>query len=110
MNRTVRTILVYGVVVVLMVVVAQTWFESGDQPEEITASEFVQKVETGGIEEVTIFTRSDLVTGEFVDDEEGTSPDFTFSYPPEWEGTLTEILVANQVPMTAESDTSIWKS
>jgi ATP-dependent Zn protease len=62
MNKTVRTILVYGVVVVLMVVVAQTWFESGDQPKEITASEFVQQVENGEVEEVTIFTRSDLVT------------------------------------------------
>lgn len=108
MNRTVRTILVYGVVVVLMVVVAQTWFESGDQPEEITASEFVQLVEGGEVEDVTIFTRSDLVTGELAGAMQ-TSPDFSFSYPPEWEGTLTEILVANQVPMTAESDTSIWE-
>ena len=108
MNRTLRTILVYGIVVVLMVVVAQTWFESGDQPEEITASAFVQQVESGAVEEVTIFTRSDLVTGEFVDQTD-TSPDFTFSYPPEWEGALTEILVENQVPMTVESDTSIWE-
>ncbi|HSR44836.1 MAG TPA: ATP-dependent zinc metalloprotease FtsH [Acidimicrobiia bacterium] len=108
MNRTLRTILVYGVVVVLMVVVAQTWFETGDQAVDVTASEFVQLVEDGEIESVTIFTRSDLVTGDRVDGPD-TSPDFTFSYPPEWEGTLTEILVENQVAMTAESDTSIWE-
>ncbi len=109
MNRTLRTILVYGVVVVLMVVVAQTWFETGEQPSEVTASEFVQRVEAGEVEKVTIFTRSDLVTGDYVGEPDDTSPDFSFSYPPEWEGTLTEILVENQVPMTTESDTSIWE-
>ncbi len=109
MNRTLRTILVYGVVVVLMVVVAQTWFETGDKPVEITTSEFIQDVEAGRIKEVTMFTRSDVVTGYYVDDEEGTSPGFTFSYPPEYEGTLTEVLVANDVPMFPESDTSVWE-
>jgi cell division protease FtsH len=108
MNRTLRTILVYGVGVVFMVVVAQTWFETGDKPAEITTSEFIQDVEAGKIEEVTMFTRSDIVAGEYVDKGE-TSPDFTFSYPPEYEGTLTEVLVANDVPMFPESDTSVWE-
>ncbi|MDF1595960.1 MAG: ATP-dependent zinc metalloprotease FtsH [Acidimicrobiia bacterium] len=91
-----------------MVVVAQTWFETGDKPVEITTSQFIQDVEDGKIEEVTMFTRSDIVTGEYIDQGD-TTPDFTFSYPPEYEGTLTEVLVANDVPMFPESDTSLWE-
>ena len=108
MNRTVRTIIVYGVVLVLMVVVAQTWFDTGDKPDEITPSEFVQLVEDGKVESATMFTRSDLLTGELIGAGD-KSPDFSFSYPPEWEGTLTDVLVDADIPVVSESDTSIWE-
>ena len=63
MNRTLRTILIYGLAILMIAVVGQQWFSSAGEPEEIGLDEFFTAVEEGEVESATIFERSQVVKG-----------------------------------------------
>ena len=88
MTRTFRSILVYGLVALVMLILLQQFMGGVDQPEEISYSEFWDRLEAGEVATALLMTKSNIVTGEFVgevDDE----PDFRIDYPPEEEDELS---------------------
>ena len=62
-NRTLRTLVVYGLSIILLAVLAQWWFDQVSGPEEVSLSEFVTSVEAGEFAEVQILARSNQVQG-----------------------------------------------
>jgi cell division protease FtsH len=90
LNRTFRTLLVYGLVFVVLAVLAQQWFDQISAPSEVTLDEFYAALEEDRVAEASILERSDRVQGRYVDGsaEEGGF-DFVVQYPPEFESQLT---------------------
>ncbi len=67
MNRSLRTLLVYGLVIFLLVVAASQWLGQVSAPDELTLNEFYAQLEEGNVESVTIRNRSERLDGRFVD-------------------------------------------
>ena len=63
MNRTTRTILVYGLVVLMLVLMGQRFLDEAAAPEEVGLTLFEEAVRDGAITEVTILERSNAVEG-----------------------------------------------
>ena len=105
MNRTLRTLLVYGVVFVLLAIAAQRWFDQVTAPAEITLSELSAQIEEGTIAEATIFERSNRVQGRFVDSEvEAPAFDFTVRYPAELEDELAIDMIAAGIDVDNDAE------
>lgn len=94
MNRTIRTLLIYGMVFVAVAFIAQRWVDSTTGPEEVQLNDFLNSVSDGEVESATVFATSDRVEGRY---EGSTSPegaaDFLVRYPGEFEGSITDALV-----------------
>ena len=107
MNRTTRTILVYGAVVLLLVLMGQRFTEDTSEPEVIGLNVFEAAVLEGAVDEVTILERSNAIEGvlkEGIPAPEGVPTSFTVRYPPEYEQTLTELLLDNDVGITSDPE------
>jgi cell division protease FtsH len=92
-NRTLRTLIVYGMSIILVAILFSWWFDQVAGPEEITISQFVQNVEDGEYEEVVLLARSKRAQGRTIgsDAEEGTF-DQVASYVEGFETQLTDTL------------------
>ncbi len=93
MRRSVRILLIYGLLIVTMALLFQN-FGSDDEPSaEITTAEFLNAVQEDRIESVLILTRSLEARGRY---DGSTAPpgqyDFVAKYPEGYEGQLAEIL------------------
>jgi len=90
-SRTARTIVVYAVVVLLVVMAVNVFMSTGEEPEALTLNEFQTKLETGQITAVIMKQVSDEIEGEMVDPtaEDGVT-EFVVGYPNEYEGELTQ--------------------
>ncbi len=67
MNRSLRTLLVYGLVISVLVVSASQWLGQVAGPEELTLNQFYEQIEADKVESVTILNRSERVEGRYVD-------------------------------------------
>jgi cell division protease FtsH len=104
LNRTFRTLLIYGLVFVVLAVVAQQWFDQISAPAEISLSEFENRLEAGEIESVVILERSDRVQGRVVDSDAAEGAfDFIAQYPPEYEDDITQRVIGSGIEV--ENDT-----
>ncbi|HEX2154997.1 MAG TPA: ATP-dependent zinc metalloprotease FtsH [Acidimicrobiia bacterium] len=104
MNRTVRTLLVYGLAIVMLAVMAQWWFDQFTGPEEVTLSEFIAQVETDAFERVEILARSNQVLARAEgSDLPPEAFDITASYPDGYEGDLTTILKESNTPFDTDT-------
>ena len=94
MNRTFRTLLIYGLVFIAVAFIAQRWVDSTTEPEEIQLNEFLDSVAEGRVETATVFATSDRVEGRYELSEsiEGAN-DFLVRYPAEFEGEITDALI-----------------
>ncbi|MEX2135200.1 MAG: ATP-dependent zinc metalloprotease FtsH, partial [Acidimicrobiia bacterium] len=106
MNRTLRTLLIYGVSIIMLAVVAQWWFDTVAGPEEVSLSEFVTTMERRGFEEVQFLERSNEIQGRV----EGTTSDAPEGawdqiapYPDGFEGELTATAIATGTPVSVDS-------
>ena len=54
MNRTLRTLIVYGMSIILVAILFSWWFDQVAGPEEIPISQFVENIEDGEYEEVVL--------------------------------------------------------
>ena len=63
MNRTLRTLIVYGMSIILVAILFSWWFDQVAGPEEIPISEFVQNIEDGEYGEVVLLARSRRAQG-----------------------------------------------
>ncbi len=93
MRRSIRILLIYGLLIVSMALLFQN-FGGDDQPsQEITTGEFLNAVQEGRIESVLILTRSLEARGRYEDSTALAGQyDFAAEYPEGYEGQLTEIL------------------
>ncbi len=105
MNRTFRTLLIYGLVFVAVAFVAQQWVDQASQPEEIQLNTFLSKVADGEIDSATVFATSDRVEGRYEGSTavDGTN-DFLVRYPAEFEGAVTDALVSAGVDFETDPE------
>ncbi len=93
MNRSLRTLAIYAIAIMVLALLAQRWFDQFGQPQEVTLTKFLDEVNRDQIVAVEVLTRSNQVQGRV----EG-SPlpadryDVIADYPDGWEGELTELL------------------
>jgi cell division protease FtsH len=66
-NRSVRTLLVYGLVISVLVVAASQWLGQVAAPEELKINQFYEKVDEGKVASVIILNRSERLEGRYVD-------------------------------------------
>lgn len=94
MNRTARTILVYMVVAVLVMMAVNVFLQGANEPEDLLLSEFQTKLEIGDIASIEMKTRSDEIIGTFAEGAviEGANPEFRTVYPAEFEDELTILI------------------
>jgi cell division protease FtsH len=103
-NRTLRTLLIYGVSIIMLALVAQWWFDTVAGPEEVTLSEFVSTMEAGGFAEVQFLERSNEIQGRIDDSEASELPwDQIAPYPDGFEGELTATAIATGTPVSVDS-------
>jgi len=93
LRRSLRILLVYGLLIITMALLFQNFGSDDDPSQEITTAEFLDAVGEGNIESVLILTRSLEARGRY---EGSTLPagqhDFVAKYPEGYEGQLAEIL------------------
>ena len=104
MSRTARTVLVYLAVFLLVVIAVNGFVGSSGQPKELTLSEFETELEAGNVAAVELKTRSEEIEGEFRTVPASGEETFRATYPGEYEGTLTELLLDANVPITSNSE------
>jgi len=104
-NRTLRTLIVYGMSIILVAILFSWWFDQVAGPEEIPISEFVQNVEDGEYEEVVLLARSKRAQGRTVDTnaEEGQF-DQVASYVEGFETQLTDTLRATDTEWDVDDE------
>lgn len=106
MSRTTRTIVLYGLVVMALVLLGQRFLNPAAESGEIDLNVFEQLVENGSVAEVTILPSSNAVEGALAPGV--TVPDvpteFRVLYTPDYEGTLTELLLGNDVKVIIDPE------
>ncbi len=114
MNRTVRTIIGYTLVITLLIVAAQSVFGSAG-PEEVPLSEFQEKIEAGEFAAIRLRPETDALEGFAQVPENLADPkaeaDVLANFPAEVEGELTQELRANEdiVFASVPVNTSLWQ-
>ena len=106
MSKTTRTIVLYGLVVMALVLLGQRFLNTAAESGEIDLTVFEQLVESGSVAEATILESSNAIEGVLAP---GTTvPDvpaeFRVLYPAEYEGTLTELLLGNDVKVVIDPE------
>ncbi len=94
MNRTARTILVYMVVAILVMMAVNVFLQGANEPEDLSLSEFQTKLIAGEIASLEMKARSDEIVGEFKEDAvvAGANSQFRTVYPAEFEDELTALI------------------
>jgi cell division protease FtsH len=111
MNRTLRTLIVYGMSIILVAILFSWWFEQVAGPEDIPISEFVENVEDGEYAQVVLLARSRQAQGREVGSnaEEGAF-DQVASYVEGFETQLTEIIIASDAELVVDEEpASFWE-
>ena len=109
MTRTFRSILIYGLIALVMLIVLQQMMGGIAEPEEIAYSEFWDRVDSGQVESALLMTKSNVVTGQFVDTP-GDDPDYRIEYPPEEEDELSARLRGAGVEVQIDGEPAgIWE-
>ena len=105
MNRTLRTLIVYGLSIILVAVLFSWWFEQVAGPEEIPISQFVENVEDGDYGEVVLLARSKRAQGRLVtSDAEPGLFDQVATYPEGFETELTDTLSRSSVEWSSDEE------
>jgi cell division protease FtsH len=95
--------LTYGLIVLVMLILLQQWMGGIEQPEEISYSEFWDRLEDGEVATAVLLTKSNVLTGEFVGEVDDT-PDYRIDYPPEEEDELSAVLRAKGVDVQIDGE------
>jgi len=106
LTRTLRTLIVYGLSIILVAVLFSWWFDQVAGPEEVPISQFVESVEKGEYEEVVLLRRSLKAQGRL---EEGSQVDEGMfdqvaSYVEGFETELTETLTESGVKWSSDEE------
>ncbi len=103
MNRTLRTLVVYGLSIIMLAILAQWWFDQVQGPEVVELSEFMDNVEAGDYERVEMLARSNELQGRVTS---STLPDEAWdqvsSYPEGAEGDLVTLIRESGTPFSSD--------
>jgi len=106
LSKTTRTIVLYGLVVMALVLLGQRFLDQATESGEIDLTVFEQLVENGSVAEATILESSNAIEGVLVPGV--TVPDvpaeFRVLYPAEYEGALTELLLGNDIKVIIDPE------
>ncbi|HSF84088.1 MAG TPA: ATP-dependent metallopeptidase FtsH/Yme1/Tma family protein, partial [Acidimicrobiia bacterium] len=82
------------------------FLDGATQPNELTLNEFIDQVEAGNVAEVTLLEKSEQLEGQLEESAVigGGTPEFIVGYPNEYEGTLTEMLLANDIEVNSDPE------
>ena len=101
MNRTLRTLVIYGMSIVLVAILFSWWFDQATGPEEIPISQFVEQVEESEYSEVVLLRRSLKAQGRLAG---STADDGTYDHIANYaEGFETQLSAALEESGTAVS-------
>ena len=105
MNRTLRTLIVYGMSIILVAILFSWWFEQVSGPEEIAISEFVVNIEDGVYSEVVLGKATLQARGRLTDStaEEGIFEEVA-NYVEGFESELTATLERSEVPWSIDPE------
>ena len=103
MSRTVRTVLIYLLVITVAIMLVNTFVSSATAPTDLTLDEFQDRVTSGQVESVVIKQKSNVVEGELVSGAPGDRK-FRTSFPEGYEGDLTTLLLANNVSVETDGE------
>ena len=93
MNKTLRTLIIYGMSIILVVILVSTWVGQVTGPEEILISQFVENIEDDVYSEVVLGATTKQARGRLVgSDATAESFDHIASYVEGFEPELTAIL------------------
>jgi cell division protease FtsH len=102
LNRTVRTLLIYGFAIMAVALIAQAWFNQWSAPREVALTEFLSMVDEGRVAQAEILARSNQVEARLTGSPAG-GYDVIADYPDGWEGELTETLRTEDIPFTTDN-------
>ncbi len=105
LNRTFRTLLIYGLVFVVVAFAAQQFVGAATAPEEVDLQQFLGDADEGRIDRAVVFSNSDRVEYrvEGTDKAEGLA-DFLVRYPSEYEQTVTDALIEAGVEIETDPE------
>ncbi len=103
MSRTVRTVLVYLVVVTVAIMLVNTFVSSATAPETISLDEFQTELDAGHVAAVVIKEKSNLLEGTYVDSYQNGAK-FETSFPDGYEGDLTTLLLSKGITVDSQSE------
>jgi cell division protease FtsH len=107
-SKTVRTVLVYLVVVTVAIMLVNTFVTSATAPQELTLDEFQTQLASGDMASVTIKQKSNVIVGAYTEDAGGGR--FETTFPDGYEGDLTKLILENGVRLEIESENpGIWQ-
>jgi cell division protease FtsH len=102
-NRTLRTLIVYGLSIIMLAILAGWWFDQVAGPEVVDLSTFMQNVEDGKYGEVQMLARSNELQGRLVGSTAVDDAwDQTSNYPEGAEGNLEQELRASGVTFRSD--------
>jgi len=110
-NRTLRTLVIYGMSIILVAILFSWWFDQVSGPEEIPISQFVENVEDGTYSEVVLLGRSQQAGGRLIDSaaEEGAF-DHIANYVEGFEIQLTATIEESGIPWSTDPEPpSFWE-
>jgi cell division protease FtsH len=111
LNRTLRTLVIYGLSIIMLAILAQWWFDQVSGPEDVPLSQFLESVDNGEFEQVQVLARSNEIQGSFntAQAEEGVWDQIS-SYPEGFEGDLILQIQASGIPFNADPQPpSFWE-
>jgi cell division protease FtsH len=104
-NKTLRTLVIYGMSIILVAILFSWWFDQVSGPEEIPISQFVENIEDGTYSEITLLGRSRQAGGRTTDSvaEEGAF-DHIANYVEGFEDQLTATIEESGTPWSTDPE------
>jgi cell division protease FtsH len=102
-SRTVRTVLVYLVVVTVAIMLVNTFVSSATAPETVTLDQFEADLNAGHVASVVIKEKSNVLQGNYVDTYQNGAR-FETSFPDGYEGDLTTLVLSKGITVDSQSE------
>jgi cell division protease FtsH len=102
LSRTVRTVLVYLVVVTVAIMLVNAFVSSASAPQMLTLDEFQKELDAGHVSSVIIKQKSNVLDGQFTQAAGGGR--FETEFPEGYEGDLTTLLLSKGITVDTQSE------
>jgi len=103
LSRTVRTVLIYVIVIAVAVMAVNAFVSSATAPDILTLDELQSRVTSGQVESVSIKQKSNVVQGTLLE-ASGETTAFETSYPEGYEEAITTLLIGSGVEVDVDAE------